>query len=469
MGEENNSAPSKSAVQIGADAARTVKHISKAASQAASQNYAGAAIELLKDENVRKGILAIILIPILLLVMFMYALPTTIWETTQTFFASLEEGFLADIYSGEYGNVTQSFFPALRNGASAFAQNVWSSFKGLFSGETDRNQTATEDIEAFTDAGHELLAAQAEESQKAALNAKIDATIGKFDARMEEIEEIVLDSGVIPSAVYGVWASEYGDRGDKYTYAPGTGPYAAETANGYTSKYYSYGDYTIEYRHEYGGCAVSSITSTPSKLACVKIMCTYTAMSGANISDMMISDYMKWLGYRPGYLFPGLGKNSYSVSQRGMTVSGIPRWDGTCLPQYLYEQKNYEEETYGTAILDYEEKYGCAVADILCTLNLPDVSGLSPTSIKETRSEEDPRIRWEWHPPTQTEIDAAEEAGEDPPDGYWERIYHKRFVVTYTYTYNASFSVGMRNADILPELLGVTGAEDGDGPTENNE
>lgn len=195
--ETSNVQEQKSGVQIGAEAARTAASIGKAASKAASQNYVGAAIEVLKDQHARNIVIAIILIPILLFsiisVFFLYALPTTMWEAVQTFFAMLKEGFLEDIYSGQYGSTWQSFFPALRNAVgnaiSTTASNIWNAFKGLFTSDSTQSDEELSILD-----GDQLLIAQKEQAEKDTLNDKIQATKDKFENRMESIAETVIDS-----------------------------------------------------------------------------------------------------------------------------------------------------------------------------------------------------------------------------------------------------------------------------------
>lgn len=458
MNEETSTGQQqKSGIQVGAEAAMTAKSIGKAASKVASQDYVGAAAEILKDKHARNIVIAIILIPILMFTMlsvfFLYALPTTIWEAVQTFFAMIKEGFLEDVYSGEYGSTWQSFLPALRNAVgdaiTTAASRLWNSFKNLFTSDSTHS---TEELSILD--GDQLLIAQVEEAEKETLNAKIQATKDKFESRMEDIAETVVDSGVIQGAVKAEWRSDYGNSG--YTTGwirNGTGSYASTTAG-------KVGSYRIKYVYEWGGCSVQYSVSPPSTLACAKIMCVYTAIPGADISDMLLSDYMKWLGYKPGVLFPGINRNNYSVTSNGLSVGGIRRWQGTCLPQYLYEQQEYETFQYGDELVDYEKNYGISVVDMLTTVNLPSVAGIDYS--KRTKNVND--YSWtEWelvYQPTQDEIDEAIEAGEDPPEPRWEKYTYHTITVTYTYYYNTAFSIGSRNPDILVDLLGVTGYEE---------
>lgn len=456
MNEETSSniQEPKSGVQIGAEAARTAASIGTAASKVASQNYVGAAVEVLKDQHARNVVIAIILIPIILFsiisVFFLYALPTTMWEAVQTFFAMLKEGFLEDVYSGEYGSTWQSFFPALRNAVgnaiSTAASNIWNAFKGLFTNDSTQSD---EELDFLN--GDQLLIAQSEQAETDTLNDKIQATKDKFENRMESIAQTVIDSLVIQKAVKAEWKEDYGSKGKTTVwYDNGTGPYASKTAG-------TPGEYRIIYVYEYGGCDVQYSTIAPTSLDCAKIMCVYTAQEGANISDMLLSDYMKWLGYKPGVLFPGAAKNNFSVTSNGLTVNSIRRWDGTCLPQYLYEQKEYEEFAYGDALVNYEKNYGVSVVDMLTVLSLPNVSGITPISSTKT---EEVRESTEWeiiYQPTQREIEAAEAAGLPVPTTKWELWHYYTYTITYTHSYATSFSLSTRSADILVDLLGITG------------
>ena len=97
-GGKHNSSETKdmsNAIKMGAETAKTVKTVAKAGAQAASGNVVGAAVSVLKDPHTLRLILIIILIPVLLIacigVIFLYALPTAIFESVSSYFASLGE------------------------------------------------------------------------------------------------------------------------------------------------------------------------------------------------------------------------------------------------------------------------------------------------------------------------------------------------------------------------------------------
>lgn len=83
------------AVNMGRGTAQTAKTVQKVAAQAASGNVAGAAVSLLKDPETLKKALVVaviaILIPAILLVFCLYALPNVIYEAPVTFFSEINE------------------------------------------------------------------------------------------------------------------------------------------------------------------------------------------------------------------------------------------------------------------------------------------------------------------------------------------------------------------------------------------
>ena len=69
-----------SAARAGVSAARTAISVGKAAGKAAAGDVAGAAIELAKDENIRKIILVIVCISFFLNVVIFFAVPLALYE-----------------------------------------------------------------------------------------------------------------------------------------------------------------------------------------------------------------------------------------------------------------------------------------------------------------------------------------------------------------------------------------------------
>lgn len=431
----------KGTVRIGAAAAQTAKTLTKASAKAASGNFAGAAVDVVKNPESLKVFVAVILVFALFLVMictlFLYALPTEMFEVITEFFAQIKNGFLEHLYSSEYGSIPASVVPAFlastKDALVDLAQSAWSSFKNIFSSSSykDSSSTYAADSDKFTSAADEFQVTFVEDSQKETLWNKIDATKQKLQYRMEEAGEAIVKSRQIQDAVYNVWWND-----DDYV--------SSEEDTDYGKKII---------QCKYGGCTVNYYASSISDMNAARLLCIYTAMAEGSLQDMRLYDYLKWLGYAPGYLFPSARRNSAVVSQNGFSVS-IPLWKGTCIPQYMYEQKEIEEHLYGAPLVDYESTYGAAVADILMVIDLPDVSGIKP-QVSWEKKESD---YYEWEYPTQTEINNALANGDPTPQP--EYVKKKKIVWTQTCTYSVGFSINLRSPEMLIELLGITGVEE---------
>lgn len=431
----------KGAVKVGSTAARSAKTLTKAAAKAAAGNYAGAAIDVVKDPESMKVIVAIILVfamfMVMICVLFLYALPTAMFEVITEFFARVKNGFLENLYSSEYGSVPASVIPAFlvstKDALVDIAQSAWSSFKSIFNSSSykDSNSTYAHESDTFSSAANEFQVTFVEEAQKETLWSKINATKSKLKYRMEAAGDIIVDSGQIQDAVYRVWWND-----DDYLSS------TEET---------DYGREVIVCK--YGGCTVNYFASSISDMNAARLLCIYTAMAEGSLQDMQLYDYLKWLGYAPGYLFPNARRNSANVSQNGFSFT-IPLWKGTCIPQYMYEQKEIEEHLYGAALTDYEATYGAAVADILMVIDVPSVSGIKP----QVTWEKEESNYWEWEYPTQDEIDDALENGDPVPQA--KRVKKKEVEWTQTCTYSVGFSINLRSPEMLIELLGITGVEE---------
>ena len=193
----------RGAINMGKGAAHTAKTVSKAAAQAASGNVAGAAVSILKDPETMKNLLIIILLPIIFLatvmVVFLYALPTAIFESVVSFFAHVKEAWNTAKLSNEYGGgflstligATIQLSNDLPDLIGGKIQGIWNSLKNVFADDEgkdyEKNQT-----EAISDNGAELTITAQEASEKLAIVKKAVAINKKYDIRAQQIK-VALD------------------------------------------------------------------------------------------------------------------------------------------------------------------------------------------------------------------------------------------------------------------------------------
>ena len=355
----------KKAVQMGKEAAKAAKDIKQAATKAASGNWLGAAWDILKNETTRKALIIAILTPIiavvLVLVLFLYALPNAIYTYVQMTFgdtiksayeeqmfsrASLEEGTVAyliqynlDILSQVYNMIME------RLGASDGADAT------IIQEAYDNDEIAEED----------LYITQEEESEAKTVNRYAQITANKLNTRYKQIGKAITDNRkAIDDYFESRFKAEY--EGDKNS----------------RGKDYYFGKTRIIVRTD--GITVHDAA---------EIISLYAVQSGNNIMNLPIGDYGIWLGLETLLddaldLENGLGeKRSINLVLGNQIPISIPAWKGNCLPQYLFEQRKYEVFNFGggqnVSITDYSNNQCSAIDLFIVADSGDDYSTLKPT------------------------------------------------------------------------------------------
>lgn len=330
------------AINMGREAAQAAKTVQAVASQAAAGNFAGAAISLLKDPATTKKIIAIILIPFLivglLMVCFLYALPTMIFEAVESFFSDLGERWDQTTYGGQDGVVwggIKATIGSVGDIVGSAAKGIWDGLCSLF---TSKEGDVDDKSETLTDSGTELHVTQQEAAERETLNRKIDACIAKLTKRSDQIEGGI--KAVKPQI------AEYFD-----------------------SKYASTCD-------EWLGTKVQVVKNSLSKRDAVKLLSTYTVMTEGATKDIKLSDFMRWLGYYNEFT---TARTSFNVGgpTNGVTAS-VQSWDGTFVPQYLFEQRKFENKEFDKQLTNFD-KLSCPAVDLLLIVDCPNFEDIKPT------------------------------------------------------------------------------------------
>ncbi len=345
----------QNALKMGQQTARAAKTITKAASQAATGNVAGAAVSLLKDPETTKKILTVAvifaIIFCMIIVLFLYALPTSIFEGVESYFDEIGNEWEEYKYSGGNDALWSGILATLKTGeevigdaANAIKEAVLSIFKG-----EDANKNASgENIDTLTD--EDLQVTQVEASERAVLLRKVQTCIDKVDAREKSIiTELRGSSRQIRSVVSSYLAEKYGIP---------------------------------------EGSIRVNLTFTGEELsedAAITLLSLYTVQSGASLDDVKLASLMKWLGWydsgESGILFK---KNvKYSLFD-GKVEAEVPAWCGEFMPQYLVEQRKQEIEKYGEAVTDFSE-YSCPAVDLCLYIDCPSLEGLSYTKVVQEK------------------------------------------------------------------------------------
>ncbi len=354
MDEKNSNAAASTAqsinhaIKMGKDTARAAKTITKIASQLAAGNVAGAAISAIKDPETIKKVAKVVLVPILafvlIIVCLLYALPTVIYEAAESYYSELKEQWEQDVYGSSRGVLwaaMQANQNILEKVVTDYVKSVWTNLTSLF---TREDGDVDDGSESLSENGIELMAAQYESAAKETLNRKIDACINKLNTRSKEIEKAILHR------------------------------------SGDINKYFK--DKFAGLYDEWGGTTITIFTNDITRTEAIKLLSAYTVMTGADIRDMKLSDFMRWLGYRNELDFT---KTSFNVGGQAEGITcDVNAWRGGFMPQYLMEQKKYEVEHFGTTVTDFTQ-YMCPAVDMLLVVYSPDFSTVSPVITYETR------------------------------------------------------------------------------------
>jgi len=333
------------AVNMGTQAAKTANTVQKVAAQASTGNFAGAAFSLVKDPETVKKIVIIVLVPILCIVIlmtfFLYALPSMIYEAAVSFFAELAENWSQDTYGSDGGIVwagVKATVNTVGDVMSELASGIWNTLKNLFASD---HGDIDDRADILTDDGIELHVAQNEAAERATLERKIDACIKKLKVRSEQIAEAVRAE---EGAIQAYFDSQFSGSCDLWM-----------------------------------GTNVDVQVLSLSKIEAVKLLSVYTVMTEASTKNMVLSDFMKWLGFYNEFTS---NRITFDIGRAGIGGSVIA-WNGSFMPQYLVEQRRHEIDLYGKE-MTYFENNMCAAVDLLLVIECPDFATIQPLYTTET-------------------------------------------------------------------------------------
>lgn len=359
-GEVGNAA--KNAVNVGVRTAKDVKTVSSAAAKAAVGDYAGAALDVLKNEDTRRIIVILIFISTLFSLAIFFAAPLALYEVVNTFWDTLANNFdqwREYYYSGTSGAFGR-FLYATGQWAISKCQNLWDSLVSAF-------QPAAGDVgEELDEADMEVMGE--EDSNIETYKAKIDLVKNKVDARANQIDSAVQAqkgavSGWIASNLYPSHISRFdGLNRSKY--------WATDT----------FTDNVVE--AVYGGLNMPSAVSGNliSSRSAVDIIALYSVMNSVDPDNIKTYELLRWLGYKGS---TSHSSPSFTFGATGIGIS-VPAWAGDFMPMYLMDEAVLNEEG------DYSS-YKCPAVDLLLTVNIPDMWSLQP----QIEYEEFQHLEWQ--------------------------------------------------------------------------
>ena len=315
----------KKGIRTGVSAAHSVKTVQKAAAKAASGNYAGAALDVLKDENTRKVIAIVLLASLFLTIIIFFIAPLTLYETISQAAKEIGEKWSVAYYSGTSGRFI-SFFKA---------------FGALFTDpDAGTEDQATED---------DLKVMEGKEELRSTYVRKIQACQDKINAR----QELVLDK-IKTGTIASVMASRF----------------EAEEAHRYDDN-----DYV---RMQFDGTEIISTTRSITPRQAIQILSLYSTQINSSIENIKLSGLLKWLGYNAG----GQRKIQFPLGDNSGTTYTINAWKGTFMPQYLID-----EASAAGKLEEYQDKYGCSVADFVIKVECPDLYSIQAIESEEMITE----------------------------------------------------------------------------------
>ncbi len=330
---------------------RSVKNIKHAAANLAAQNYVGAALDVLKDENLRRAIAFIVLFSFFLILIVFFIAPLTLFEGIVSALNTLKEKWDARVenfnvifYSGTDGPMIRFFKAAI-----GFLSDP--DVNRAFSDTT----AGTEDTP--NDGDLQLMGEQQPLIQT--YDRKIKAVQEKINARQKQVKQIIENSTGIRNVMAGRFESEY--------------------AHLYDDDPYSF--------ISYGGTAINVSTRSVSANNAVKLITLYSTQVNSSVDNIKLSGLLKWLGYDNNS-----GKQiEFRVAKSPVVTEQIEAWSGTFLPQYLIDEGSQRRD-----LETYQKKYGCSVADFLIKVNAPNLYSIPATVTEEIVIDWEPYTKYSY-------------------------------------------------------------------------
>ncbi len=417
LGQENSMADSvgndaKQAINMGKEAAKTAKNLGKAATHAATGNFAGAAVDILKDPK----LIAMILIPIVLfflvVVCFLYAIPTAIYESIVTFTENIKEHWEEIYYSNEYGGsffsilmssmeVGKELFADIADGVKTTLNKCWNAAKSLFvpsDKDSDLNKIAHNNTDEGSDFDFGIVTQEAVE--RVAVIRKCIAANEKYRIRAEQVRDGVKScNSDIREYVQKTIKAQLETGSDYnmlqtylYISTPGLVENIVPMGTDSTGEIGSDGvrktnkeiiSYLEQLAVDIQNAPYNSRDEAKEKFdKAVKdyfpmvkedggnnsnsmmILSLLATQQGSSIEDMQTSDFMRYLGYYEGNVNSGR-TTEFNVGHidDDPIIAKVKTWKGTFMPQYLMEEINYYRnqkmyaESLGILTDDEAEEY----------------------------------------------------------------------------------------------------------------
>lgn len=343
------------AIKMSKDAAKAAQTIAKAGAKVASGNYVGAAVDVIKDPETMKTIILIVLAISLILsfvvVAFLYALPTAIFEAASRFFDNIKEQYESIKYSNEHGtsvimNVIDCVTHITDNAVRNFLSGLWSNVKNFFLGLFN----STNQTENMSDDGYELTVIQQEAAEKLAVIQKIVAANDKYLIRAKEVNDAIIGKKDNLTAVVQDHFAGDGYITSDVTVS-GTILHMGTDGTIAESIIRRLSDIVRDMENISGPDSLAQMETKMQEFDDivqneffedanydgVNILSLLLTQQGGSLTDMKMSDFMRFLGYYDDTCENNT-KFELSPTTDNSLVASVQDWKGTFMPQYLMEE-----------------------------------------------------------------------------------------------------------------------------------
>ena len=338
---------SKNAIRMGKqakmDARKTINAIKKIK---AGQGKAVLKGFLRSPFFIKMAVISVVSV-LLVSILFMYALPNAVYTIVQLVFGqTIKEDYEKTLYA--FGDVE----------TGALMGTLLSGFHIVYEGMEAARES--EDMQSFlsefakrmggsNDPGEEdLYVTQSEDAEKTTLNRYLYMTAVKLDSRQQQIKACLNNH---KSDIVDYCKEDFEEKYKGQTFVNSNGN-------------------TVEYKYKEANVIIN--TSSITTVQCATLLSLYSVQSGSSISNIHEMEYQQWLGYSSileylGNTITGGDDNVDFIVGDQVLIEGLPKWKGIFLPQYLYEQREYEVFFFGNGenktLTDYYELYGTSAVD----------------------------------------------------------------------------------------------------------
>lgn len=398
---------SSEAEQTAGKAVQTGKDVAKAAKQAATGNYAGAAMTAANSEGIRKTMFVTFFVSLcitaIILIMVLYIIPMAVYEVVVQTFAEATDGFWRGFYSSTdpgWQGVVKGIIAGTGNWASSVLQGI----KNVLLSLVGNDKVIYEALEKKENRRREITVVSDATSPSASLVDKMKLVQERYTARVDQIIDTLEKSARRKTG----WFSWFG-AGQPWLDAQAEKQFKTEFKEGWDV--YGPGPDTpfpeINAMKQENTLWAAYVVRDLSDRQKMMFAALYDVMSDNDFGQTRISDYMRWLGHASS---PG---DTLTMNVLDTTLE-FKGWTGTYLPQYLMDEaKLKSEEAYKTA-LDTE---GDTVIE-----NAGKLYDMQRARIQEVIDDAESQLAIELSKPAELQDQAVIQALQDKIDEYKQRL-----------------------------------------------